>query len=367
MNLRIPGPTPCPPEVLEALARPMINHRGPEFASMLKRSTERIKGAFETRQDVVILTSSGTGAMEAALTNTLSPGDEVLAVSIGYFGDRFATIAETFGAQVYRLSFELGEAASPEALRAALREHPGVKAVLITHNETSTGVTNDLEGLAAVVREAGPLVLVDAISSLASIPVSMDAWGLDVVLSGSQKGWMVPPGLAFVGMSQRAWEANRTATMPRFYFDLRKAQDSAEKGQTPSTPAVSIFFGLDVALGILEREGWPAVYARHRRVAAYTRSGLQSLGLDLFAGATHASNTVTTVRVPEGVDAAKLIGVLREEYGIVIAGGQGPLSGKILRIGHLGLVEEADITPLFDALRTALPRMGFAPAAAGAH
>ncbi|MGI8551453.1 MAG: pyridoxal-phosphate-dependent aminotransferase family protein [Dehalococcoidia bacterium] len=364
MNLRVPGPTPCPPEVLDALSRPMINHRGPEFAALLKRATEGVKPAFGTTGDVVILTSSGTGALEAAITNTLSPADEVLSLSIGYFGDRFAQIAENFGAKVTRLTVEPGHAAGPEDLRTALRDHGGVKAVLLTHNETSTGVTNDLQALAAEVREAGPLLLVDAISSLSSIPVRMDDWGLDLVLSGSQKGWMVPPGLAFVAVSERAWQAARSARMPRYYFDLRKAKESADKGQTPATPSVSLFFAMDVALDLLEREGWPAVYDRHRRVAAHLRSGLIDLGLQLFADQAYASNTVTTVRVPDGIDASALIRALREQHGIVIAGGQGALTGKILRIGHLGYVEASDMSEVLEALRTELPRLAHPAAAA---
>lgn len=366
MNLRIPGPTPCPPEVLEALSRPMINHRGPEFAAIMRRVTERLKPAFQTKNDILILTTSGTGALEAAVVNTLSPGDEVLAASIGYFGDRFAQIAEVYGAKVTRLQIQQGGAVEPDQLRQALRENPGAKAVLLTHNETSTGVTNDLEALAAVVREAGPLLLVDAISSLSSVPVATDDWGLDVVLSGSQKGWMVPPGLAFVAVSERAWEAHRHATMPRYYFDLTMAKEYLQKGQTPATPAVSIFYGLDVALDIIEREGWPAVYARHRRIADYTRSGLRALGLDLLADAKHASNTVTTALLPAGVSESALIKALREEFDIIVAGGQGSLTGKIIRIGHLGYVQESDITAVFEALRILLPRFGFAPASVSA-
>ena len=362
MNLRIPGPTPCPPAVLEALSRPMINHRGPEFAALVRRIAPRLKPAFGTESDVLMLTTSGTGTMEAAVTNTLSPGDRVLSVSIGNFGERFAAIAATFGAQVTSLSFEPGRAATPERLRRALAEDRDLKAVLVTHNETSTGVTNDLEALAAVVREAGPLLLVDGISSLASIPVEMDAWGLDVVLSGSQKGWMVPPGLAFVAMSERAWAASRTARMPRFYLDLKKAKESQDKGQTPSTPAVSLYYGLDVALDLLDSEGWPAVYARHRRVADFLRAGLRDLGLELFADPAHASDTVTTVRMPAGIDSKDLIRALRERHEIVVADGQGPLSGAIMRIGHLGLVEEADLAPVIAALRTELSRLGRPPA-----
>jgi aspartate aminotransferase-like enzyme len=358
VNLRIPGPTPCPPEVLQAMSGPMINHRGPEFAAMLKRVTERLKVGFQTQNDLLILTSSGTGALEAAVVNTLSPGDEVLGVTMGYFGDRFAEIAERNGAKVTRYVIEQGQAADPEEIRRLLRAHPNTKAVLVTHNETSTGVTNDIRAIGEVVREAGPLLLVDAISSLSSIPVETDAWGLDVVLSGSQKGWMVPPGLAFVSMSERAWAANAEAKMPRYYFDLALARQYFQRGQTPATPAVSLFYALEAAFAIIEREGWPNIYERHRRIAAYTRQGLRDLGLELFADPAHASNTVTTVRLPEGVVEQEIIKTLREKYGIIIAGGQGPMTGKILRIGHLGLVSDADITAVLDALRVELAALG---------
>jgi aspartate aminotransferase-like enzyme len=361
MNLRIPGPTPCPPEVLQALSGPMINHRGPEFSALLRRATEHLKPAFGTKNDVLILTSSGTGALEAAVVNTLSPGDEVLGVTMGYFGDRFAEIAERYGANVTRYVIQQGQAAEPATIAKHLRENPKIKAVLVTHNETSTGVTNDMESIGRVVREAGPLLLVDAISSLSSIPVQMDAWGLDVVLSGSQKGWMVPPGLAFVAMSERAWQANETAKMPRYYFDLKMAKQYLEKGQTPATPAVSLFYGLDVAFNTLEREGWPNVYDRHRQIGEYTRQGLREMGLDLFADPAHASNTVTTVRLPEGVVEGEILKALREKYGIVIAGGQGPMTGKILRIGHLGLVQKSDLTAVLDAIRAELQARGALP------
>ncbi|HTE86612.1 MAG TPA: alanine--glyoxylate aminotransferase family protein [Dehalococcoidia bacterium] len=367
MNLRIPGPTPCPPEVLQALSGPMINHRGPEFASLLKTCTERLKPAFGTKGDILILTSSGTGALEAAVVNTLSPGDEVLGVTIGYFGDRFAEIAERYGAKVTRLVVEHGQAAEPEEIRRLLREHSNIRAVTVTHNETSTGVANDIEAIAKVVHETDALLLVDSISSLSSIPVEMDGWGLDVVLSGSQKGWMVPPGLAFVAMSDRAWKANAEANMPRYYFDLLSAKKYAERGQTPATPAISLFYGLDVAFGVIEREGWPQVYARHRDIGEYTRQGMRDLGLELFADPKHASNTVTTVRLPEGVVEAELLKTLRERYGIVVAGGQGPMTGKLLRVGHLGLVHKSDITALLDALRIELKGVASIQPSVAAH
>ena len=362
MNLRIPGPTPCPDDVLEAMSGQMINHRGPEFAELLARVTDGLKQLFQTEHDVLILTASGTGAMEAMVVNTLSPGERVLAVSIGAFGDRFATIAETYGAAVEHLSFEWGAAADPEQVAQALERDPSYRAVLVTHNETSTGVTNDLEAIARACRRVRPdvLILVDAISSLGSLRCHVDAWDLDVVATGSQKGWMVPPGLAMVSVSPRAWEAFEQAKMPRFYFDFGRAKEMLAKGQTPWTPAVSIFYALDVALQRLLADGIGAIVERQRGLGEFTRREVRALGLQLLADERFASDTVTAVRVPEGVDGAALNKLLREEYQVVLAGGQAKLAGKIFRIGHLGWVSDEELRAAIEALRSALPRLGFA-------
>ncbi len=358
-NLRIPGPTPVPPDILEAVAHPMVNHRGREFAALIQRVAERLKDFFLTSNDVLILSASGTGGLEAAVVNTLSPGDEVLAVSIGSFGDRFAAIAETYGAKVISLAYEWGQAARPEDVRDALREHSELKAVLVTHNETSTGVTNPLEQISRVVREADRLLLVDAVSSLGAIPFDMDGWGLDIVVTGSQKGWMVPPGLAFVAMSDRGWRAYETSKMPRFYFDLGRHRDLLPKGQTPWTPTMSIFFGLDLALERMGEEGMERIFTRHARIGRLTREGVKAIGLELLCDDERfASDTVTAIKCPEGVEVSALRNLLEDEYGVVVAGGQGKLSRKIFRIGHLGLVEEADIRQTLDSLEQALPRLG---------
>ncbi len=365
-NLRIPGPTPCPDDVLAAVGGQMINHRGPEFAAISRRVADGLRWAFRTQNEVMIATTSGTGGLEFAVVNTLSPGDRVLAVSIGSFGDRFASIAEAYGADVIRHRVESGQAAEPAEVERLLREHPDVAAVLVTHNETSTGVTNPLHEIARVVRAHGALLLVDAVSSLGSIPVAVDDWGLDVVVSGSQKGWMVPPGLAFVSFSGRAWKANEIARMPRFYFDARKHLESQQKGQTPWTPAVSIYFGLDVALEKMQAEGLEAVYTRHQQVGEYTRAMLRGLGLELFADPRYASNTVTTVKAPPAVDVSLMLRKLREEQGVVLAGGQGPLQGKIFRVGHLGLVDTADIDGVKRALQVVLAELAPATRHTGA-
>ncbi|HZP58068.1 MAG TPA: alanine--glyoxylate aminotransferase family protein [Dehalococcoidia bacterium] len=368
VNLRIPGPTPCPDDVLQAMSRQMINHRGPEFAEMIARITSGLQSLFETKNDVLTLTSAGTGAIEAAVVNTLSPGDRMLCVSIGVFGDRFADIAQTYGVSVEKLSFEQGTAADPDAVAQALKKDSGFKAVSVTHNETSTGVTNDLGAIAQAIRSVRPdiLILVDAISSLGSVPLPIDAWDLDVVFTGSQKGWMVPPGMAMVSISKRGWDAVAGAKIPRYYFDFAKAKKYLETGQTPWTPAVSVYFAMDVALKKLQAEGLANIHARHARIGQLTRDGVKALGLKLLADERVASNTVTAVRVPDGVEWSALGKMMRTEYNTVLAGGQGALTGKIFRIGHLGLVSEADIQACLDALRQALPRVGFSPSGVGA-
>jgi aspartate aminotransferase-like enzyme len=355
MQLRIPGPTPCPEEVLQAQSKQMINHRGAQFRELNRKVTEQLKRCFQTKGDVLILTGSGTAGMEAAVVNTLSPGDAVLTVSIGAFGDRFADIAQRYGADVKKLPFEWGQPADPDRIRQALKEAPAIKAVLVTHNETSTGVTNDLASISRAVREFDKLLLVDGVSSIGSIDLPVDEWQIDVAVTGSQKGWMCPPGLAMVSMNQRAWQAHEKARMPRFYLDLGKARKFLEeKGETPWTPGVSTFYALSVALDMVERETLPKIFARHARTAKAARDGIKSLGLSLFPQESHASNTVTAINGPGGVDLKKMLQTLREEHGVVLSGGQGKLDGKIFRIGHLGWVNEADMAEVTQALKKAL-------------
>jgi len=350
-NLRIPGPTPLPNEALQAMTKQMINHRGEEFGQILNDVT--------AKQDVFLLTGSGTGGLEAAIANTLSPGDKVLSVSIGVFGERFAAIAEQFGAEVTPLNFEWGKAADADAIRQALQAEPKIKAVLVTHNETSTGVTNDLASISSVVKEFDKLLLVDAVSSLGSINLPIDDWHLDVTVTGSQKGWMAPPGLAMVSLSQEAWQAHSKARMPHFYWDFTRAKSYFEKMQTPWTPAISTVFALSVSLEMMLSEGLPNIIARHARVSKAARDGIKSLGLPLFADESHASNTVTAVRSPDGLEVKKMLQILREEYQIILAGGQQTLAGKIFRIGHLGWVSEDDIETVISALKVVLPKSGF--------
>ncbi|MPZ24220.1 MAG: aminotransferase class V-fold PLP-dependent enzyme [Dehalococcoidia bacterium] len=360
VNLRIPGPTPCPPEVLAAMSGQMINHRGPEFAALQERLTEKLKTYFLTSNDLYIISTSGTGVMETMVVNALSPGDRVLAVSIGAFGDRFGNIAETYGADVKRLNFEWGTAADPEAIRAELKKDASIKAVLVTHNETSTGVTNPLGEIAKVVKEQDRLIIVDAVSSLGSIKCPVDEWQLDFVGTGSQKGWMVPPGIAMVAVSERGWAAYKESKMRKFYFDLGKARDFAEKGQTPWTPTISCYYALDAAFHLLDQEGLQGLLDRHQRLADMTRAGIKNLGLKLFPqDERYASNTVTAISNPEGVDGSKLVKMCREEYGVVFSGGQAKLSGQIFRIGHLGMVNEDDISSALSAIEKALGALGY--------
>jgi len=365
VNLRIPGPTPLPDAVREASSRQMVNHRGPEFKELITRVTGRLQMAFATRNDILILTCSGTGALEATVVNFLSPGDPVLAVSIGSFGNRFATIAATYGADVTKIDVEWGKAAHPadvaDQLRAMAAGGKPAHAVLLTHNETSTGVENPLRELAAAIHDAAPdaLLLIDAISGLGAVPFETDEWGLDVVATGSQKSWMSQPGVAMISVSERAWQANATATMPRFYFDLAKARKSYATGETPWTPAVGVLFGLDVALEMLDKETYPQVFARHAACADAARAGLTALGLRLFADPAHASQTVTAAYVPDGIEWAALNKAMKSR-GLVLAGGQDDLAGKIMRIGHLGSVSVDDVVAAIEIIGTAASELGMA-------
>jgi aspartate aminotransferase-like enzyme len=337
----------------------MINHRGPEFAAMFGRIESRLKGWFGTENDIVLLTAAGTGALEAAIVNTLSPGDRVLAVTIGAFGDRFARIAAAFGADVTKLAPDWGRAAEPALLRDVLGRDPGYRAILLTHNETSTGVTNPIPELAAVARELAPdaLLLVDGISALGAVPFDQDAWGLDVVVSGSQKSWMAAPGMSFASVSERAWVAAETARMPRFYFDFAQHRPGIAAGSTPWTPAVAVLFQLDVALELMEREGVGAIFARHATCAAAVRAGLLALAFELFADQRYASNTVTAVKVPDGMDWKAFNGELRKRR-LVVAGGQGKLQGQVFRIGHLGSVTLDEILGAVGVIEEALAAVG---------
>ena len=358
-QLRIPGPTPLPEEVLQAMSQQMVNHRGVVFAEMMDQVTGKLKEIFQTKNDVLLLTGSGTGGLEAVVVNMISPGDKVLSVSTGVFAERFATIAQRFGAEVVSLPFEWGQAADPEAVRQALKREPGIKAVMVTHNETSTGVTNPLAEISRVVKEYDKLLLVDAISSLGSINLPVDEWQCDVTVTGSQKGWMAPPGMAMVSVSEAAWQVQAKAQAPRFYWDFAQAKKSLDKRQTPWTPSVTTVFALATSLDMMLKEGMENVFARHALVGQTAREGVKSLGLSLFADEKYASNTVTSISVSGGLEVKAMQKTLREEHGIELAGGQQTLDGKIFRIGHLGMVTVENINEVISALRTVLPKSGF--------
>ncbi len=360
-NLRIPGPTPVPKEVLAEMSRPMINHRGPEFAAILRRVTARLQYFFQTASPVLTFSASGTGAMEATIANLFSPGDHVVVITIGVFGNRFVKIAEAFGLQVTRIEFPWGQAADPAVVEARLKSIAPYRGVLMTHNETSTGVTNDMETLAAMIRRLNPdtLIAVDAVSSLGCIPLEMDLWDIDVVFTGSQKGWMVPPGVMMIAVGPRAWEANKTAKLPRFYFDWATTRKSLENWQHPATSPVSIFYALDLALELMLAEGREAIFERHERTGHYVRWRAREIGLQLLADHPYASNTVTAVLTPEGIDTKALLKKLREEDHIVFGGGQQQLEGKMFRVAHLGFFEEADLVEAMDAMEKRLHEFGF--------
>jgi aspartate aminotransferase-like enzyme len=358
-NLRIPGPTALPPSVRQAGARQMINHRGPEFAAMLDRILTGMKPFFGTSSDVAMLTCAGSGGLEAAVVNTLSPGDRVLGISIGSFGDRFAKIAAIYGADVTKLDVEWGQAADPAAVREALAAMPGVRAVLLTHNETSTGVMNPIPVLAAAIRDVAPdaLILVDSVSGLGAVPFEMDAWGVDLVVTGSQKAWMAAPGLAMIAASARAWDAMETARMPRFYLDLRKHREAAAGGETPFTPAIAVVYQVDEGIRLMTEEGAASIFARHEACAAASRAGLLALGFELFADVRFASRTVTAAKLPESHDWKTFNGAIKK-HGVVLAGGQGKLAGKIFRLGHLGSVTVEEILGTIAVLETVAMEQG---------
>jgi aspartate aminotransferase-like enzyme len=354
-DLRIPGPTPCPSDVLESMATPMINHRGPEFAELIERVTENTKLVLNTKNDLFFFTSSGTGSLEAAVVNTLSPGDKVLSIITGFFGERFAKIAEIYGAEVERIEFPLGEGADPDVIRTSLSADPKFKAVLVTHNDTSTGIANHLSEIAKIVKqEFGILLLVDAISSAGCLPIYTDIWECDVVATASQKGFMSPPGISLMTFSEQAWENYNKSTMPKSYFDVKQSLDFLEKGQTPWTPCLSVLFAVDTAVNQILAEGIEEVFRRHERLGEQTRAGVFEMGLELFPDLRYASNAITAVNVPSTIDGESLVDALRIEHNVIIGGGQGTLKGKIIRIGHMGYCFEEDVDRCLKAVSLAI-------------
>ena len=354
--LLTPGPTPVPPEVLAATSQPVVHHRSADFRPIYERCLARLREVFRTEQEVLMFGSSGTGAMESAVANLCSPGERVLVVSAGSFGERWTAIAGAYGLEVERVQYEWGEVPSAEDVSARLRELGGAKAVFITHSETSTGVVCDVPALAAAATEAGALSVIDAVSSLGAVPLETDAWALDAVVSGSQKALMTPPGLAAVAVSERAWGGRGEAT--RFYFDWERTRNAQAKLDAPFTPPVSLVAGLDVALGLLLDEGLAAVFEKHVRLGRACREGAKAMGLELFSPDDDSSAVVTAIRSPDGVDATEIVRELRDRYGITIANGQAQLKGKIFRIGHIGYFDVFDITSALAAVELVLADLG---------
>jgi serine---pyruvate transaminase len=355
--LMTPGPTPAPPEVLAAIAQPVVHHRGPDYRKLYSDCLARLREIYRTGEEVLLFGASGTGAMESAVANLCSPGERVLVVSAGYFGERWAALAEAYGAEVDHLRYGWGEIPSAEETAARLREREA-SAVFLTHSETSTGVVIDLQPFAAAAREVGALSVVDAISSLGAVPLETDAWGIDVVASGAQKALMTPPGLAMVSASPAAWEKSSAATSPRYYWDWERTRKGQASLDAPVTPPVSLVAGLNVALGMLLEEGLEAAFERHVRLGRACREGVKAMGLELSSPDDDSSAVVTAARAPEGIDSGELVLLLRDRHGVTFAPGQGELKGKIFRIGHIGYYDVFDITTALAAVELGLAEMG---------
>jgi aspartate aminotransferase-like enzyme len=356
-KLLTPGPTSVPPEVLRALSQPVLHHRSPDFAEVFGAALERLRAVFRTENDVLVLTSSGTGAFESAIVNLLSPGERVLAVSQGEFGERWQTMARALGCDVVPLAYAWGESPRPEDVRRALEES-GATVAFLVHSETSTGVVCDLEPLLAACRDAGALSVVDAVSSLGAVPLETDAWGADVVVTGSQKALQTPPGLAFVAVSGRAWERSETATMPRFYWDWARQRKAQAGGSTPFTPATSTVVALVAALELVLADGLDAAFARHRALGRACRAGVKAIGLELYSPDDDSAAVLTGALTPEGVDAVALRLALRDRHGLTIAGGHGDLVPRLFRIGHIGYVGIEDVAEALTAVEDELRAAG---------
>ena len=355
--LLAPGPTPVPPEVLAAGGAEVLHHRGPDFRELMLRTLGRLKQVCRTRNDVLLFTASGSAAFESAVVNLLSPGERVLAVMAGEFGERWGKLGRAYGADVHELRYAWGETPQADDVRARLGE-TGAGVVFLVHSETSTGVVADVEALARAAREGGATVVVDAVSSLGAVPLETDSWGIDVVVAGSQKALMTPPGLSIVTVSEAAWERSRRATLPRFYFDWEAMRASLEGGSTPFTPAVTLVAALDVALGMLLEEGLEAASGRHAALGRACREGAKAMGLELFSPDEERSAVVTAILTPEGVDARELVLALRDRFGITVAGGHGELGTRMFRIGHIGFYDVLDITTALAAVEALLVERG---------
>jgi aspartate aminotransferase-like enzyme len=356
--LLTPGPTPLPPQVLEAMARPIFHHRTPQFQAILKEAGEGLKYVYQTSNDVFILASSGTGAMEAAVVNLLSPGDTAMVIQGGKFGERWTELCKTYGITPEIIDVEWGKAVSPDEIGKRLKANPKIKAVFTTLCETSTGVVNDIAAIGRVVKDTSAVLVVDAISGLGAIDLQTDAWNCDIVVSGSQKGLMLPPGLGFISVSPKAWKLIEESKSPKYYLSLNKAKKAWGSTDTPFTPAITLIIALCEALKMIKEDGLEKVFARHKKMADATRAAMKAIGLELFAP-TAASDVVTAVNVPQGVDGEKMVKTMRDIHGVTIAGGQAELKGKVFRIAHMGFIEEFDIIAGISCIEKVLAQMGY--------
>ena len=356
--LLTPGPTPVPPESLKAMAKPIIHHRTPQFQEILKETEEDLKYVFETKNHVLIFTASGTGAMEGTVCNLLSPGDKAIVVRAGKFGERWGELCAAYGIEFIPIDVEWGKAVEPEQIKKILNKESKVKAIYVTLCETSTGTATDIQKIAAITKDTQAVLVVDAISAFGAVPLKTDEWGIDVVVSGSQKGLMIPPGLAFVSLSEKAWKFVEASKLPKYYFNFKVYKKSIEKNDTPYTPAVNLIIGLNEALKIIEKDGLANVIARHKKHAQAVRAACKALGLELFAPDAY-SDAVTSVKVPEGIDGTKLVKTMRDKYGVAIAGGQAQLKGKIFRIATMGYITAADLKIGIETLETVLAESGY--------
>ncbi|MFL0732438.1 MAG: alanine--glyoxylate aminotransferase family protein [Prochlorococcus sp.] len=360
LTLMIPGPTPVPETVLKAMGRHPIGHRSAEFQAVVRRTTEQLRWLHQTQSDVLVITGSGTAAMEAGIINTLSYGDKVICGDNGKFGERWVKLAKAYGLDVQVVKADWGQPLDPEAFRIALEADTNkkIRAVILTHSETSTGVINDLATISQYVRAHGTaLTIADCVTSLGACNVPMDSWGLDVVASGSQKGYMMPPGLSFVAMSERAWQAYKRSDLPKFYLDLGPYRKTAAQDSNPFTPAVNLYFALESALTMMQAEGLEAIFERHARHRSAAQAAMKAIGLHLYAAEGHGSPAITAV-APEGIDAELLRKTVKEKFDILLAGGQDHLKGKVFRIGHLGFVCDRDVLTAVAAIESTLQSLG---------
>lgn len=359
--LMIPGPTMVPERALQEGSKQVLFHRSPEFGKLFAEVNEGLQYVFQTQNPVLTFPAVGTGGLEATVANLFSPGDTILSVITGVFGKRFATIAQNFGLNVYKIDFPWGQAAEPDMIKEQLEQHPEIKAVFVTHNETSTGVVNDLVAIGEIIHQFNVLYVVDAVSSLGGIDLQTDAWDIDVVITASQKALMSPPGLTFISVGSRAWKAVEKAKIPKYYWDFINARKYLDKNppQNPYTPAVTSIAMLNESLKMMQEEGLDAIFKRHQRLAHAVRESVKRMGLKLFAASNCYSNTVTAIIVPEGIDGDVVRKIMSENYNVVVAGGQADLKGKIIRMGHMGYVNEDNILQALQALAAALQDVGY--------